>query len=86
MFDLKIGINFAYSSFIIFVSLSLNPVVAITIGIIFSFAYFKILNVALGLEKSIITSGFSFIFSMLSYTGILLLHFILSYPAKAIKT
>ena len=65
MFELlNIGNSLEYS-FILFNSSSVNPVVAITIGICFSFAYSKILNVATGTEKSIITSIFSFIFSKL---------------------
>ena len=79
--DLNIGIILLASSIILF-SLSEKPVVAITIGILFVFAYLNIFKVATGREKSIITSGFTFISSILLNIGKLeLLEAVLSKPA-----
>ena len=72
MFDDKnIGNSFEYS-LILSKSSSVNPVVAITIGIFLACAYFKILNVAIGIEKSIIISGSSYNLDVSVYTGKLL--------------
>ena len=57
---LNTGIFFDISS-ILLISSCVNPVVAITIGVFVFSAYSKILNVATGTEKSIITSTSSFI-------------------------